>query len=209
MILEHIVRFVRSIPAPVLEWRDHRKAEIALDSSTGEFKWYSNLDGAAQTAVDLAHTQTISGSKTLSGTTSLSGTVAFTGATTGVRRAATITTTAEVTVTAAQSGMVFVATADTGTQVFTLPAAATPGLEYTFSCGHASGEIRVAVGTAGDNIIGKTHGAENATGISTTATTGLLLNTAANNVVGDFCTLVSDGGTSYRMVAVAGVWSAA
>ena len=38
--------------------------------------------------------------------------------------------------------------------------------------------------------------------------TGLLKNTAANNVVGDSVTLVSDGITTWYMTAQLGAWSA-
>lgn len=128
---------------------------------------------------------------------------------TGARVPATVvTTSATPTFTAALSGTTYICAATTGTQTITLPAAATAGLEIRLVCGHASGEIIVAVAT-GDNIVGKIHGAENATGISTTATTGVLKNTAATNVVGDHCTLVSDGVTTWYMTSVAGVWAAA
>lgn len=154
-----------------------------------------------------AETLTMSGSVTLAGATALSGAVAFSGAQTGTRRAAEITTAATDTLTEAESGKVFICTATSGTQVFTLPSAATAGLEYTFVCGHADGEINISPIT-GQGIIGKTHGAENGAGIAVTNGADIK-NTAASNVVGDFCTLVSDGGTNWYMVAVAGVWAAA
>jgi hypothetical protein len=162
--------------------------------------------GTALAVTDVG-TQTISGNKTFSGTTTHSGATAFTGAQTGTRRAASVTAAAGPTaLAAADSGLVVISTASSGTQVFTLPLAATAGLMYSFVCGDAGTEIHVGV-ASGDNIIGKTHGAENGTGLTSTATTGLLKNTAASNVVGDFTTLVSDGTTHWYMVAVAGVWS--
>jgi hypothetical protein len=126
-----------------------------------------------------------------------------------VRRAVVVGTDA-VVITAAASGTVYIATKpdQTPDQIFTLPAAATPGLQYTFVCGHGTGQISIAVAT-GDNIIGKTQPAENGTAVATTATTGVLINTVATNVIGDFCTLVSDGITTWYMVALAGVWAAA
>ena len=132
----------------------------------------------------------------------------FTGATTGVRQTGTVTAAATLTVTAAMSGTSFICTAAAGTQVFTLPAAVTAGLVYTFICGAgaAGGEIRVGV-ASGDNIVGKTSGAQDGTGLVSTATTGLLLNTAGGNVVGDFVTLVSDGVTTWYMRGVAGAWT--
>lgn len=116
------------------------------------------------------------------------------------------TTAATATLTGEDSGATIVGTASSGTQVFTLPSAAVPGRRFTFVCGHASGEILVNPIT-GQNIVGKTHGAENATGISTANDAGIK-NTAATNVVGDFCTLVSAGGTTWYMTSVAGIWAA-
>jgi hypothetical protein len=115
------------------------------------------------------------------------------------------TTAVTATLTANDSGKTIVGTATSGTQTFTLPAAAKAGLVYTFVNGHASNEILINVAT-GDNVIGKIHGAENATGILTATSTGIK-NTAATDVVGDFCTLVSAGGTTWYMTAVAGVWA--
>lgn len=209
MISDHVARLIRAIASPVLRSNDPDATEIAVDKTTNTLVFLSN---GQKVAVDASNTQTIAGNKTLTGTTTLSGTtnlsgaVAFTGATTGVRRAASITSADTISPAAADSGTVYIFTKSSATQVLTLPAAATAGLEYTFVCGHASGEINVGVAT-GDNIVGKTHGAENGTGLSSTATTGLLKNTAASNVVGDFTTLVSDGATTWYMVAVAGVWS--
>ncbi len=214
LILDHIARWIRGIPGPALATDAQGASEIALDSTTGTLKFASGGTTTKEVA-DLSSTQTVTGNKTfsgtttLSGTTALSGTAAFTGATTGVRNAVVLGV-AAVTITAADSGTVYIATKATQSpdQIFTLPAAATPGLTYTFVCGHGTGEITVAVAT-GDNILGKTHGAENGAALATTATTGILINTVATNVIGDFCTLVSDGATSWYMVAVAGVWAAA
>lgn len=169
-------------------------AELGVETATHNLVFRAN--GATRKAIDNFSDQTVAGAKTMSGTL-------------GVRVPVTVTTDATATLTSADTGKVYICTASSGTQVFSLPAASTGGLMFTFVCGHASGEIRVGVVTTGDNIIGKTHGAQDGTGISTTATTGLLLNTAATNVIGDFVTLVSDGLTSYYMVAVAGAWSAA
>lgn len=209
-ITENVVRFIRRVASPVLgSGPGPDSAEIIADATTDTLKFNS---GGAKEVFDLSNTQTVTGTKTfsgavtLSGTTTLSGTAAFTGATTGVRGAASVTAADTIAIGAVDSGTVYIATKSSATQVFTLPLAATAGLRYSFVCAHASGEIHVGVGT-GDNIIGKTHGAENGTGLSSTATTGLLKNTAATNVVGDFCTLVSDGITTWYMVSVAGVWS--
>lgn len=202
-ITENVVRYIRKVASPILRDVAPDAAEIMVDSSTNTLQFHSS---GQKEAVDLSNTQTVSGTKTFSGTVTHSGATVFTGATSGVRRAVSRTSADTITIGASDSGTVYIATKTSATQVFTLPAAATGGLQYSFVCAHASGEINVAVAT-GDNIIGKTHGAENGTGILSTATTGLLLNTAASNVVGDFCTLVSDGATTWFMVAVAGVWS--
>lgn len=172
--------------------------DIGTDTATGIVKYFGG--GTTRQLIDNWNAQTVAGAKTFSGT------AAFTGATTGVRKELSVTSAATATLTAAQSGLTVIATRTSLTQVFTLPLAATAGLAYTFVCAHADGEIHVGVGT-GDNIIGKTHGAENGTGLVSTVSSGLLKNTAASNVVGDFTTLVSDGITTWYMTSVAGVWS--
>lgn len=119
-------------------------------------------------------------------------------------RPAAAQATATKAVAATESGTMFVDTQGTGTTTFTLPSAAA-GLTYTFVCGNANGEILVTPAT-GDAIVGKTHGAENGTGIAPAAGTGIK-NTAATNVVGDFCTLTALDSTTWYMNAVAGVWA--
>jgi hypothetical protein len=205
MSREAPIDFVRTIAgtADLPAGGGYMAAAIAVES--GGVLAYRGF-GATRRVVNDFSDQTIAGAKTLTGTTTLSGTTAFTGATTGVRAAVSVTAADTATYAATDSGLVVIATKGSATQVFTLPAAATPGVQFTFVCAHASGEIRVGVAT-GDNIIGKTHGAQDGTGLVSTATTGLLLNTAAGNVVGDFVTLVSDGITTWYMVAVAGAWS--
>lgn len=111
---------------------------------------------------------------------------------------------ADKIVTAAMSGRMFVDVKGSATTTFTLPAAE-EGLNYSFVCGHASGEILITP-ASGDAIVGKTHGAENATGIAPAAGTGIK-NTAETNVVGDHCTLVCLDGTTWYMTSVAGVWA--
>lgn len=189
----------------------YKSAAIGVDSS---FNLVFRAKGATRRAIDDFSDQTIAGAKTLTGTVvmsgsvTLSGTTAFTGATTGVRSAVSVTLADTIAPLAADSGTTYICTKTTSTQIFTLPAAATAGLTFTVVCGAgaAGGEIQVGVAT-GDNIIGKTHAANDGTGLVSTVTTGLLKNTAATNVVGDFCRLVSDGITTWYMVAEAGVWS--
>jgi hypothetical protein len=186
-------------------------AAIGVERETGNLVFHSRA--GTRKVVDNFSDQTVAGNKNLTGTTTFTGPQTFTGDATfngsinGARGGVSVTSADTIAVGASASNTTYIATKGSATQVFTLPAAATPGLIYSFVCAHASGEIHVGV-QEGDNIIGKTHGAENGTGILSTATTGLLKNTAASNVVGDFCTLVSDGVTTWYMVAVAGVWSA-
>ena len=111
---------------------------------------------------------------------------------------------ADKAVAATDSGKMFVDVKGSATTTFTLPAAE-EGLSYTFVCGHASGEILITP-ASGDAIVGKTHGAENGSGIAPAAGTGIK-NTAATNVVGDFCTLTALDGTTWYMTSVAGVWA--
>jgi len=179
----------------------------ALDTTSGTLKYA--VGGATKEVIDIGTAQTITGAKTSTGATAFSGAVTFTGATSGVRRGVSVTLADTIAIAAADSGTVYVATKTTATQVFTLPAAATAGLTYTFVCGTGAinGEIRIGVAT-GDLITGKIHAAQDGTALVTTVTTGLLLNTAAGNVVGDSVTLVSDGIPTWDMVAPIGAWSA-
>lgn len=145
---------------------------------------------------------------TLAGDYTFSGAVSFTGAMNGVRKSVTTTTASAITVTAAQSGEVFLATASSGTQTFTLPAPA-EGLIYTFIAGHADGEILIdpngtesitatafaAVGADADTAI-----------VAVTSGTGIK-NTAASNAVGDSITLVSDGTSWYGVGIASGIWA--
>ena len=200
LVLEHVARYIRAFAGPALT-AEPGAAEIALDTTTGTLKFASG--NTTKEVADLSTAQTVTGAKTFTGAAT------FTGATAGVRRAVSVTAADTIAITAAMSGTVFIATKASATQVFTLPAAATAGLEYTFVCGTAGldGEIHVGV-FAGDLITGKIHAAENGTALLSTVTTGLLKNTAATNVDGDFCTLVSDGVTTWYMISLAGVWSA-
>lgn len=109
------------------------------------------------------------------------------------------------TVTTAMSGRRFVATAASGTQTFTLPLAATfAGAEYTFVCGHASGEVLVTPNAA-DQISAKGL-VDHSTSVKPAAGTGIK-NTAATNVLGDHITLVSDGVLTWHEVSGAGIWA--
>lgn len=104
---------------------------------------------------------------------------------------------ATVVLTAAQSGQTFDNRATSGTPSWTLPTAAN-GLWYTFTVSSTTAGFTVTGGT----IFAKT----NAAGTSVTGTT--LTNTQGTAVVGDTITLVCDG-TSWRMVAQSGIFTAA
>jgi len=110
---------------------------------------------------------------------------------------------ATVAITAAVNNKVFIATKASLTQTFTLPAASTAGLQYTFICGDAGGELKI-LGSAGDTIKLKT--AAGGTLLSIAADTGIK-NTAATNIVGDTITLVSDGVTFWYAVSQNGIFA--
>ena len=109
------------------------------------------------------------------------------------------------TVVAEESGKVYVQTRASTTTTYSLPPAAA-GLTYTFVCGHANGETLINP-AAGDAIVGKTHGAENGTGIAPGVGVGIK-NTALTNALGDHCTLVALNDVTWYMTSVAGVWAA-
>lgn len=119
---------------------------------------------------------------------------------TGVSNSAT----ASIAVSAADSGKVFVDTLGSGTSTFTLPSAA-PGLEYTFVCGNAAGEILITP-ASGDAIVTKIHAAQDGTALAPAAGTGIK-NTAATNVAGDFIKLVALDATTWYGVGMAGLWA--
>jgi len=206
LVLEHVVRYIRAFAGPALV-AEPGATEIALDTTTGTLKFASGA--TTKEVADLSTAQTVTGAKTFSGASTFSGATTFTGATAGVRRGVSVTLADTIAIAAADSGTVYIATKTTATQVFTLPLAATAGLTYTFVCGTGAinGEIHIGVQT-GDLITGKIHAAQDGTALVTTVTTGLLKDTAAGNVVGDSVTLVSDGLTTWYMVAQMGAWSA-
>lgn len=129
-----------------------------------------------------------------------------TGILSGYRRQIIVAATGTTALTAAQSGAVVVNTGTSGTTTFTLPAVAA-GLNYCFlEGGDAAGELLVGV-TGTNTVVGKTHGAENATGINTASSTGIK-NTAATNVKGDIaCVVGMTDNSTWAMTSVAGVWA--
>ena len=119
------------------------------------------------------------------------------------------TTAATVAPAATASGTTYHATAGSGTQTFTLPAAAA-GLRYTFIAGNASSEILITPAT-GDAINIMTFAAvgvdADTARVAPAAGTGIK-NTAATNVVGDTVELVAvDGTTWYGIGVTAGIWA--
>lgn len=135
------------------------------------------------------------------GDLSITGTFNFTGG--EVKKVESITAATEA-VSEADSGKVFVDNLGSGTTTFTLPAARA-GLEYTFVCGSAAGEILITP-ASGDAIVTKIHAAENGTALAPAAGTGIK-NTAATNVAGDFIKLVALDGTTWYGVGMAGLWA--
>lgn len=117
------------------------------------------------------------------------------------KRSVGATTADTATYTDADSGKIVIATKGSATQTFTLPAAAA-GLEFTFVCGHASGEI--LIDQAGSEVI-NCKASEGGAAVATAAGTGIK-NTAATNVLGDSITLVSDG-TSWYATNQSGIWA--
>jgi len=126
---------------------------------------------------------------------------AFTAAPTGASTLRIVTNSAlvgaTVVLTAAQCGQAFNNRATSGSPSWTLPTAAN-GLWYTFTVSNVTAGFTVTGGT----IVAKA----NATGAAINGTT--LTHTQGTAVVGDTITLVCDG-TSWRMVAQAGVFAAA
>lgn len=148
---------------------------------------------------------TFSGTNTHSGSNSFTGAVTFSGATSGLRNSFEIVASGDKTVTTAMSGRIFMATASSGTQTFSLPdAGTTAGYRYQFICGHASGEILINPAT-GDKI--RIKATEDAgASVAPAAGTGVK-NTAATNVLGDHLDLVFDGVDTWHMVGQSGIWA--
>jgi len=116
----------------------------------------------------------------------------------GILRPFVTTDAATLALTASQSGAVILATKSSATQTFALPAATTAGMEFTFVCGHADGEINIDPGAATHTIVG----------ISISVAAGKdLKNTAASNAVGDCVTLVADGTSKWLITQMQGTWA--
>jgi len=130
-----------------------------------------------------------------------------TGVTSGLKRAVTRGSSSTHTLLVGDSGMVFVAMLGSSTQTYTLPSVATAGVEFTFVCGHASGEILVT--TAGTDplvITTLTSVGSDIDSAIVSVTTGIK-NTAATNAIGDTLTIVSDGVTWFGLGITSGIWA--
>lgn len=177
-------------------------------SATGDFKVNTNklVVTASNGNTAVAGTLAVTGATTLTGATTASS-IAASGIISGLR---TIVTAASGTtaLTAAMSGALVYNTGTSGTTTFTLPTAAA-GLHFCFAeLGDAAGEILInPYGAAADVIVAKTHGAQDATGIATSANSGIK-NTAATNVKGDHICLTAVDATTWVATSVAGVWAA-
>lgn len=190
-------------------------ATLGTLSAAGDFKVNTNklvvTASSGNTAV--AGTLAVTGASTLTGAVAVTGavtaasTLTVAGAIAGPR---TIITAASGTTAllAAQSGALVYNTGTSATTTFTLPTAAA-GLHFCFAeLGDAAGELLInPFGSAADVIVAKTHGAENGTGIATSANSGIK-NTAATNVKGDFICLTAVDATTWVATSVAGVWAA-
>lgn len=136
------------------------------------------------------------------GNTIITGTLSATGAITGPR-VSTVTSSAlvgaTVVLTAAQSGQVNINASTSGSPSWTLPAATTAGLRFTFICGNTTTGFTVT----GAQVI---HAKTSATGTAITTTT-TLTNTQATAVVGDAIEIVSDGAV-WWMTAQTGIFAA-
>src|ERR1035437_1305444 len=88
---------------------------------------------------------------------------------------------ATVVLTAALSGTTYIMSASSGTPAFTLPAVAS-GLEFSFITANTTAGFTVNTGTAA-LIHAKT--AKAGTAITSTATSGTLINTQGTAIVGD------------------------
>ena len=133
---------------------------------------------------------------------SITGNLTTTGNITGpttyvVSKSATVGAT--VVLTAAQSDGTFINVSTSGSPSWTLPAATTAGLMYTFICGNTTTGFTIT----GAQVI---HAKTSATGTAITTTT-TLTNTQATAVVGDAITLISDGSV-WWMVSQTGIFAA-
>ncbi len=153
-----------------------------------------------QQGLNSAKSGTLSGNFTFSGNNTFSGTNSFSGATNivlPVIQSALVGAT--VVLTAAQSGSVCINRSTSGSPSWTLPAATTAGLTFTFITANTTAGFTVT----GAQVI---HAKTSATGTAITTTT-TLTNTQGTAVVGDTITIVSDGAV-WWITAQTGIFAA-
>lgn len=113
-----------------------------------------------------------------------------------------------------QHGVIFHATATSGTQTFTLPAAGAQdgGLMFGFLCGHADGEILINPNSSSYSIKLVTHtsvGTDVDTAVVAPAAGTGVKNTAATNAVTDILILfyAPTGAIWYSLGIATGIWA--
>lgn len=143
-------------------------------------------------------TNTHSGSETFTGTTTISGVFSPTGGSVAnVSQSALVGAT--VVLTTADSGKFLINRSTSGSPSWTLPAATTSGLRFTFITGNTTAGFTVT----GAQVI---HAKTSATGTAITTTT-TLTNTQGTAVVGDHISIVSDGAV-WWVTAQSGIFAA-
>ena len=128
----------------------------------------------------------------------------LTGGVQGLRVAPIITSEDTRTLKVEESGAMIIATKSSTTQVFTLPAASNGGVNYTFKCASAAGEILIDPNGTDDIQCKATNDA--GANIVNTDGTGLK-NTAGTNVLGDYLTIEADGSGKWYTRGQSGIWA--
>lgn len=118
-------------------------------------------------------------------------------------RKVTATTAATLTLTPEDSFGVVYANKSSATQTFTLPVASGSGMQVTFVCGHASGEILV---NGGASDVFNLKASEGGAAVATAAGTGAK-NTAATNILGDSITFVDVAANNWTGINQSGIWA--
>lgn len=103
------------------------------------------------------------------------------------------------------SGTTFITNRTSTTTTYTLPAAQTPGLRFTFILGNVGTELLInPIGTDTISIKGSNTAA--APNITTVSPLGIK-DTLATHILGDVMSLVSDGVNQWKMVHMSGTWA--
>lgn len=160
-----------------------------------------------QQGINSAKTGTLSGALTVSGNITSTGTNTFSGLNTfsgGIvpPSLASGLVGATVVLTAAQSGTILYNNSTSGTQKWTLPAAAV-GLIFHSVTTSTTNATTFFTGTA---AVIRGHTTAAGTVITSTATTGTFLNTQATAVLGDSCTLWCNG-VDWFATSQVGIWA--